>query len=348
MKAAVLRQFSQPFQLEEREIPKIGSGQILVQVTACGVCGTDVKLWQGKKPEVELPRVIGHEIAGKIVSCAQDVTHLKIGDRGVISFYNNCNRCEYCATNRESLCEQMEGRLGFTLDGGMEEFIAVRAENFLKVPDNIPLEKACIVSDAVATAYRGLKKAGMQPGNRVLVVGLGGLGVHAAQLAAALGGEVFGIDVDNKKLEFANQYGIKNLLLFSKDPQDTVKRIMDLSRGIDIVVETVNRSETLSIDLQVLRLSGKLLMLGYGTNVTLPNFPIVRKEITILGSRGSSRQDIKEALDLVAQNKVQFAVSRTYPLTDLTTALENLQRGDVLGRQVIILHDEHEPCHNLS
>ena len=123
---------------------------------------------------------------------------------------------------------------------------------------------------------------------------------------------------------------------------------MDLSRGIDIVVETVNRSETLSIDLQVLRLSGKLLMLGYGTNVTLPNFPIVRKEITILGSRGSSRQDIKEALDLVAQNKVQFAVSRTYPLTDLTTALENLQRGDVLGRQVIILHDEHEPCHNLS
>lgn len=345
MRAAVLTEFGKPLKIEEREMPKAGKGEILVKVAAIGICGTDLKIWHGKKDDTPLPLIMGHEIAGTIETVGEGVTSLVSGMRGVVHFYCSCHECELCRDNRETLCQNMNGRLGFSRDGGMREYITVSAENFIPVPDNVNLEEVCIVADAISTVYRGLTRAGIKKGENVLVVGMGGLGVHAVQMAKALGANVVGVDVDDAKLEFARKYGCeRSVNTKGKNADEIINEINKFGiKGIDIVLETVSRTETLEVDLKLLNPSGRIVILGYGApSVQLTPYSFVKGEVTILGSRASSREDTKHALDLIAQGLIKPAISNYYRLEDVNKALAALEEGKVLGRQVLLVDDEYK------
>ncbi len=337
MRAAVLKGFSQPLVIEERPVPQPGAGEILVKVHAVGICGTDLKIWHGKKEGTPLPLIMGHEIAGEIAALGEGVDCVSIGMRGVVHFYCSCHMCELCQTNRETLCAHMDGRLGFTRDGGLREYLTVKADNFIEVGNDIPLDTICIVADAISTVYRGLRKANIQKGERVLVVGLGGLGTHAAQVARAMGGVVYGVDIDERKLAFAAEYGCSNTVMSAKNPMETAKRLLQAAGGgFDIIIETATRASTVAVDLRVLNPSGRIVVLGYGAGeISLDPYALVRQEIGIFGSRASSRQDVKDVLQMIASGEVRPAISKYYPLEDVNLALQALESGDLLGRQVI-------------
>ena len=174
-----------------------------------------------------------------------------------------------------------------------------------------------------------------------MVVGLGGLGTHAVQVAQAMGGDVFGVDIDPRKLAYAAEYGCKRTVLSTKDPQETADRLLQLSDGgFDIIVETATRTSTVAVDLSVLKPSGRIVVLGYGAgDISFDPYALVRREVGIFGSRASSRQDVKDVLQMILSGAVRPAISKYYPLKDVNLALRSLETGDLLGRQVIRLID---------
>jgi len=188
MKALVLRAYNEDLVMEELPIPSPGPMEVLVKVHYCGICGTDLKITGGKLPGIiNLPHVPGHEIAGEIAALGEGVSGLRVGDRGIAYLYTTCHDCELCRTGRENICYNLR-RLGFELPGGFAEYVKMPAYNFCKVAKDSKLEAMAVLTDAVATPYHALKSvAPIKEGQSVLIVGSGGLGLHAVATGQAGG-----------------------------------------------------------------------------------------------------------------------------------------------------------------
>ena len=337
MKAAVLKAFGEPFVIEEVPVPSIGPDDVLIKVAACGLCGTDVKISAGKRKDTPLPHIQGHEVSGVIHEVGANVSGLKAGDRGVVHFYCSCHKCEYCLSDRETLCQHMPGRLGFTMDGGLAEYVAAPATNFIPIPDSVTLKDASILADAISTSYRGLKKGDVGPGTRVLVVGLGGLGIHACQLAQAMGADVVGTTRSMEKIDYARSFGLEK---YVQAGGDSAQQIIAAFGGhkADVVIETVTNPQTLPIDMAVMAPSARLVLLGYSFDVpmSIPAYPLVQDELSIYASRASSHGDIAATLPWLESGKIRAAISNTYSLDEINVAMDQLRAGQCLGRQVIL------------
>ena len=183
MRAAVLEEFGTPLNIRQVEVPRIGPEEVLVRVRNCGVCGTDLKIKAGKSGPAPLPMIMGHEAAGEVVEVAPGIAEFQPGDRVVVNFYIACGQCRYCRRGRDTLCDNLRQH-GFNTDGGYAEYMKTRAANLCKVPDHVPLEQACILADAVATPYHAVtERAQVGPGTTVALIGTGGVGLHALQMA---------------------------------------------------------------------------------------------------------------------------------------------------------------------
>ena len=339
MKAAILKEYSTPLVVEELPRPKPGPGEVLVKVRACGVCGTDVKTWGGKKTGIKLPLVMGHEIAGEVVEVGTGIDDIEVGARGAVHFYITCGQCIFCRTNRETICLYPVGRFGFNVDGGFAEYLAAPARNFIPIPDSLPFVNAAILCDAIATTYRALSKASIEPGEYVLVMGLGGLGIHAIQIARAMGANVIGADIDPAKLEIARQLGFDRLVQFEPG-DDFVENVRKLAAGnsVSVIMETVSIPATVDADLKLLGRAGRLIVAGYtNTPVSVPPYALVLNELSIYGSRASSREDARAVISMLEKGIIKSMVSKTYPLAEVNCAIEDLKLGRAIGRQVIAI-----------
>ena len=338
MKAAILKEYSKPIVIEEVPEPRVRANEVLVRVKACGICGTDVKTCTGKKDGIKLPLILGHEIAGEIVELGAGVESLKVGDRGIVYFYVSCGTCRFCLHGRETICEHPIGRFGFSLDGGLTEYMSVPVRNFIPIPDNVPFEHACIIPDAIATTYGALKKAAIVPGEYVLVMGLGGLGMHAVQIAKSLGANVIGVDVDPAKLEVARKLGVQHLVRFDSDADKFMEAVVAECGGdaVSAILETVSSPATVDIDLKLLDRAGRLVLLGYSpTPLIIPPYTMVLKELSILGSRASTREDNKAVVEMVSEGRVAPIIGATYSIDQVNLAINNLKAGTSIGRQII-------------
>ncbi|MGE5633410.1 MAG: alcohol dehydrogenase catalytic domain-containing protein [Caulobacteraceae bacterium] len=338
MKAAVLKKFKEPLVIQDVAMPKVGHDEVLLKVKSCGMCGTDVKIWSGHKKVKELPLIMGHESAGEIAELGDEVKNLKVGDRGIAHFYLSCGQCLYCKTNRETLCSNIKGRLGFELNGGFAEYVSIPAQNFIPIPDELSFEDACIIPDAISTTYHGFSKVSISKADNVLVMGLGGLGIHGLQIAKAMGANVIGVDISEEKLDFARGLGFKNLVLFDKNQEKYKDTILKMTNGADIsvVLETVSSSETINSDLELLGKSGKIILNGYrSVPVDIPIYTMVLKELSMYGSRASCKNDVREVIKLINSGRIKPVVSKKYALEDVNIALGNLAQGKNIGRQVI-------------
>src|ERR1700688_513545 len=211
MKAAILREFKAPLILEEVDQPKLGAHDVLIQVEACGVCHSDLHVADGDWPQLvpitKRPLILGHEIAGRVIEKGASVNHLQIGDRvGVPWVHWTCGACEFCREGNENLCVKQQ-ITGVTVDGGYAEFAKAPASHVLKIPEGLSYTDAAPLFCAGVTVYRALRQAKIQPGQRLAVFGVGGLGHLAAQIGQGLGAIVTAIDVSDEKLAHARSLG---------------------------------------------------------------------------------------------------------------------------------------------
>ncbi len=340
MRAAILHTIGQPLVIDELPMPEAGPGEVLVRTKACGICATDLHILAGWGYQPRLPFVMGHEPAGVVAAVGAGVTGFAPGDRVVPNIFYTCGNCRYCRTNRETLCTNLGGILG-VLDhhGAYADYFKVPARQLFHLPAHIPFADGAVIADAVVCAMHALKqRARLYPGDWVLVIGVGGVGLSVLQAARVAGAHVIATDISAAKVAQAGQMGATALLL--ADVQEVVEQIKALTggEGVDVVFDCHGSEQTIAHGVKALRKNGRLVIIGY-TQETWPLAPqwLSRFELEIVGSRSGGRQDTVDAIDLVAGSQWQSIVSDYFSLEQINEALALLKSGKALGRIVIRL-----------
>lgn len=339
MKGMVLECFNSPLIFKEVPVPKLKAGEALIKVLNCGVCGTDIKIFRGLMPPsiITLPHIMGHEVVGEVVSVAPDVKDVKIGERVVVYFYLSCGKCRLCQSGRENICMNVK-RCGFEMNGGYAQFQKIPAKNVCPIQD-IPSEQAAILPDAIATSYHAIKTQGqVRIGDRVLIVGCGGLGIHAVQIARLCGAEVAVVNIIQRQLDRAGEFG-KDIHLINSQKTDPVEYIRDWTKGegVEVVIETVGLPETLSWSFPSLKRGGRLVIVGYkpGHPFSLDIMSMHLNEWEIVGTRLSTKQELTEVIRLVQEHEITPIADRVFPLEKANEALKAVEEGNVVGRIVL-------------
>ena len=337
MYAMVLERFGGPLRWREMPEPVIGDYDVLLRARANGLCATDLKIADGLVPTVALPHIPGHEVAGEVVAVGAAVPGLQLGDQVTVYPTESCGFCDYCRRGLENCCSTAP-RTGFELNGGFAEYMRVAGRNAVKIDSSVPWAAAAIIPDAIASVYHALTaRAQVRAGETVLIVGLGGLGIHALQVARLLGARVIAADIDPEKLNGAAEFG--PAVLINSRQQDLPQRVRELTEGwgADVVVETVGGNAVaaaLPESIACLRLGGRLAVLGYnyGIPLAVDTADLVYGQWSILGSRASTLQDVVDVARLVEQGKIKPVVSEQYPLEQAEQALARLRENPPLGR----------------
>jgi len=339
MRAAVLKQYGAPLIVKAVDDPALNPDDVLVRVRACSLCGSDLKIASGKFPGTPLPHIPGHEIAGEVYKVGNQVTEFSIGDHVVVYFYITCGVCRYCKSGNDSLCENLKGHIGFNVNGGMAEFLKVPSSCLIPFKSDISFTDAALMPDAIATSYHALRtKGNLQKGEVAVVVGVGGLGLHAVQIAKVLGATVVAVDVDDLHLKKASELGADVVLNSNRDNISEAIRMQNTGKGADVVMDLVGQPKLLEDEISYLCPTGRLLVVGY--DLTTAPFSIhaaimVLTEIKIIGCRATNRNDLAEVVKLVEAGKIKPVVSDILPLTDVNKAYQVLREGKVTGRVVL-------------
>jgi 2-desacetyl-2-hydroxyethyl bacteriochlorophyllide A dehydrogenase len=305
--------------LEQIEDPSPSDDEVLLRVDAAGVCGTDRHIVAGELG-VRPGTVPGHEIAGTIVATGSRVEGWQTGER-VASFGQvTCGACPACRTGASNRCRQ-PAVLGMARQGGFAEQIALPASCLIRLPDAISSEVGAIASDAIATPLHALwTVGGMRAGETVVVIGAGGLGLHAIQLAR-LAGAAFIVAVD--PFEPAREAALGAGADAALDPaadDEPARALRRVARGATLALECVGRSETVELGLAALSPGGRLVVVGVGS--AQPRLPplarFIGTELSVLGSFGSTPAEIETVLDLIVRGRldVSASVRRRVPLDD--------------------------------
>jgi len=342
MRAAILHKIGQPLVIGAMPTPEPGPGEVLVRTKACGICATDLHILAGWGYQPQLPFVMGHEPAGVVEAVGADVIGFAPGDRVVPNIFYTCGNCRYCRTNRETLCTSLGGILG-VLDhhGAYAEFFKVPARQLFHLPDTISFTDGAVIADAVVCAMHALKqRARIYPGDWVLVIGVGGVGLSVLQAVRAAGAHVIATDISAVKVAQAGKMGATALLF--ADSQELADRVKAMTggEGVDVVFDCHGAEQTIAQGVKALRKNGRLVIIGY-TQESWPLAPqwMSRFELEIVGSRSGGRQDTADAIDLVAGSQWQSIVSDHFPLEQINDALDLLKSGQALGRIVITMDE---------
>jgi len=337
MKAAILHEFKRPLSIEEVDRPKPGAHEVLIEVEACGVCHSDLHVADGDWPQIvpitKKPLILGHEIAGRVVEKGASVEHLELGDRvGVPWVHWTCGECEFCREGNENLCRKQQ-ITGVTVDGGYAEFVKAPASHALKIPEGLSCIDAAPLFCAGVTVYRALNHAGIQPGQRLGVFGVGGLGHLAVQIGLGLGAAVSAIDVSDEKLEQARGLGASLTLNAAK--ANVVKELRGIG-GVHAAIVTSAAKAAYETALPCVRPGGILLVVGLpAESICFQPIQMAASEVRIQASSVGTRQDMHELLAMAATGKVRCEVT-TRPLAQVNEVLEQVRHGQVCGRMVLV------------
>jgi propanol-preferring alcohol dehydrogenase len=340
VKAMVLKAPGTPFELTDVPDPVAGPSEAVARVITCGSGLTIQHIKAGRTPAT-FPRIIGHEITGEIVSVGAGVRSLVVGDAVTAYYYLNCGYCRMCLANLEPLCENAGGNVGKDCDGGYAEFIKLPAHVFIKLPEGLdyrahPAEIG-VVTDALATPYKVLKRARVKAGESVAVFGAGGgLGIHQLMMAKWARARVIAVDTNASKFDACRAAGADEIVDASGGK--VVEALLDLTRGrgVDVAIDYVSTTATLEAGVKALAVRGRLVTLGgAGKSFQVSSMDLLLKEQDVLGSRYVTRTEILETLDLVARGEVTPLVTEIRPLAEAEALHERVERGAVTGRAAL-------------
>lgn len=337
MQAAVLHTLRQPLSLAEVPTPAPGPGEVLVRTRACGICGTDLHMLDGWGYTPALPFVMGHEPAGVVAEVGAGVTGFALGDRVVPNIFYSCGNCAYCRVNRETQCLNLGGILGVLQHwGGYGEYFTIPARQLFRLPDSIPFAEGAVIADAVVTAVHAVQRGRVTPGETVAVVGVGGCGSAALQVAAQYGATVIGLDVTDEKSQRALTLGAHAAANLNDTPLPEAVRGLTGGFGADVIIDTVGSAETIQQSALALARGGRLVILGYTQErPAIDPRQIAVNELEILGTRSGGRQCTVDAIRAVAHPSWKPIVTDRFPIVQANEALAHLRAGRALGRIVL-------------
>jgi len=317
--------------VEEVPYPSAGPGEVVMKVAACGLCGSDVHFLEGMPAPGPVPIVLGHEPSGTIESVGEGVHGWSVGDRVAVTLGNGCGVCPTCRSGAVNACPFMKVP-GLHIDGAYSEAMAVPADSLVRIPDGVSFEAAALATDCVASPYHALKcRATLMKGERVVVVGVGGLGTQAVALAKILGAaRIVAVDRSPAALDRAVRAGA-DVGVAVVDGRDPVPEITDAAGGgVEVAIECVGAPETVTIGLRSLAPGGRLAVVGVGMMpppIELPQALFALWELSVIGSFGSHRDDLEEVLALEADDLLDIAsaVSHRVDVAGVPEGLEQLR-----------------------
>ena len=326
--------------LEDVPIPEPGPGEVLVKVAFCGICHSDVSLINGTFPAQRPVVIQGHEASGTIAKLGPDVTGWSEGDRVVVAAGRPCGECPNCRRGDLANCLKMQ-IMAFAYDGAWAEYTVAQAAGLTRVPDNVPLDQAAILADAVSTPFGAVVRTGkVGVGESVGVWGVGGVGTHIVQLARLVGAApIIAVDINpvvrDRALELGADYAFD-----SRDP-DLKEKVAQATGGrkLDVAFDAVGRKVTFEQALDCLTVGGRLV--GVGMSADSPTvgptsmFGLSKKQV--LGHLGYQNADIETLARLVSLGRLDLSrsISRIIPLEDIREGIEALERAD--GNPIRIL-----------
>jgi propanol-preferring alcohol dehydrogenase len=346
VRSCQFRDYGKPLEVVEAADPVPQGAEVVLRVVACGVCHSDVHVWEGHydlgggrrldtRTGRPLPFTLGHEIVGEVVAIGPEADDALVGKHSVVFPWIGCGACEVCARGEEHLCLRPQA-LGTFAHGGFSDRVIVPHARYLFDFGDVLPERACTYACAGLTAYSALAKVGDHPGAHTIIVGAGGVGLNAVSIAKATSGrEVVVVDIDADKLAAAEQVGADHLVDGSApDAHKQLKRLTD--GGAYAVVDCVGSKATASLGLRVLPRSGTLVIVGLiggSLEVALPMMPL--KDLTIRGSYLGSLREMGELMEIVRENKLRAIPIETRGLEEAQRTLDDLAAARVVGRVVL-------------
>ena len=331
MKAAVLRK---PYNIiiQDVPMPKINRDEVLIKIGACSICGSDIHAYHGLgDDQVTYPTILGHEIAGVVAEIGEEVEGVKMGERVSADDDLTCGKCRWCLSGRPNLCADRH-TLGARFDGGYAEYVKVPAKNLHRIPENVPFEHAC-VGQTLGIGYHGVVDRGnVQPGEFVVVIGAGPVGLSALAVSKVFEAKVLITDVVPYRLEAAKKMGADYVVDSSKE--DLVKEVMNLTKneGADKVFECVGgraHETTLRQAVDVVRAAGRIVNFGAVSEpyMQINLGKISRWEIEFTSTRGVVHR-IGATLNLMGEGKINVEpmVTHVLPLEDVKRGIELMDK----------------------
>lgn len=345
MKAAIFYGPNE-LRLEEVEKPEINNKEVLVKVNVSAVCGTDVRIFEGKKTKgVRTPSIIGHELVGTVEKVGEEVSEFSMGDRVGIMPVIPCRKCYYCMNGRENVCENRTA-IGYEFDGGFAEYVkipqtAIESGNLVKLPDAVSFEQA-VVAEPLACCLNGQRKAGVKMGDTVVVIGGGPIGLMHVQLAKIAGARKV---ILSEPIAHRREKALVAGADFAIDPlneslNDLVKNETE-GLGADIVLMAIGVPALVNDSADLLKKGGTLnLFAGFTKGVLSevdPNL-IHYNEININGTSALTRSDYHQSLALIAAGKINTEVLTTtgYTLKDIERAIDDVRNGNGMKSVITI------------
>jgi S-(hydroxymethyl)glutathione dehydrogenase / alcohol dehydrogenase len=361
VRGAVLYNFGEALKIESLELNAPRDNEVVVKMAASGVCHSDLSVVQAKLP-FPPPVVLGHEGAGIVEEVGKDVTHLKPGDHVVLSWVEGCGRCHYCVNDTTHLCESgmqsammggenvfRKGDVQIARMAGVASFAertVVRATAAIKIPEDVPLDRACLVGCGVMTGVGAVvNTAKVRPGQTVAVFGCGGVGLNVIQGAQLSGASrIIAVDLSPKKLELAKVFGASDVVNASGDA-DVPGMIKELTGGIgvDYAFEVIGASAVILQAFLSVKRGGKAVVVGVpgmGTEISVPGMMVPLEEKSVIGSLYGSanmRRDMPKLIELYMQKKLKIdeLVSARIKLDAVNDAFTAMEKGEV-ARSVIV------------
>ncbi|EXM15782.1 Polyketide synthase, enoylreductase domain [Fusarium oxysporum f. sp. vasinfectum] len=316
MKAFQFMNPSKGLEYKEVPVPVPDKNQLLVEVKATGLCHTDCNIVSGLDDTFfwKRPIILGHEIAGVVVKIGSDVTKFKVGDP-VVAVIGT----EYPVTFGD-----VTTAAGIGYDGGFAQYAALFESKTLRIPEGVTFAQAAVATDAIATAYHAIVVEGqISASSKVAIVGLGGLGLSAAQIASRFGSKVYGIERDTRKYVAAAQAGVY-----------ACAKGFDGFPGVrfDVVIDFAGAGSTTAAAAKAVKPGGKVVLVGLSKKqATLDTYEFVAFGVTLKGSAGSSIGEVEKSLQMIANKEIEPLLEEI-PFSKIKEGLDRLSQGNVIGR----------------
>jgi 2-desacetyl-2-hydroxyethyl bacteriochlorophyllide A dehydrogenase len=338
MRTAVL-QAPRKLDVVERARPEAGGGEVVVETAATAVCHTDLSIYTGAHPGVRYPVVMGHESTGIIAEVGEGVSALKAGQHVLINPIIACGQCDQCARGAGNLCRNA-GLFGREVEGSLSQYVKLPARYIHVLPNRLPLEAATII-ETLATVRHSQTRVNLAAAESVVVLGMGTAGLLHARLAVLTGATpVIAVSRTKWKLDMAERMGAHHLVEGAvQDAVDEVRRLTG-GKGADVVIDAAGGPETLKAAIDMLRPGGRFAAFAVSHEAVrgFSTFPLYFGEISIIGSRALTPQDMNPSIQLVASGAVDVNgfITAKYPLSDAAAAFEEYERNPSRILRIVI------------
>ncbi|GAA1615109.1 NAD(P)-dependent alcohol dehydrogenase [Actinoplanes couchii] len=340
MRAVRVTGYHQPLRLDEVPEPVVtGPHDVLVEVGGAGVCRTDLHILEGQwaaKSGVALPYTIGHENAGWVTAVGSAVTNVTEGDKVIMHPLVTCGLCRACRDGDDVHCETSRFP-GIDTDGGYAEILKTSARSVVRLDDRLEPADVAALADAGLTAYHAVAKAArrLRAGDRVVMIGAGGLGHIGIQVMAALSpAEIIVVDRNPDAVKLAVGVGARHGVVASGGQVDEVLQLTG-GHGAEVVIDFVGEGGSTAEGLRMTRRAGDYHVVGYGENIDVPTIDLISAEINIIGNLVGSYNDLAALMALAAQGRVTLHTAK-YALDDFQQAIDDLTAGRVRGRAILV------------